>query len=161
MDQLLLDIHKPAKKTIKNFVIGNNAECINSLNKFLDPLSPIFFIYLWGEKGCGKSHLAEVVKRQNITVIDNVQDSNNKEQVEIFNLYNQYKEGHKKLLVTGTNSPTNMKLRDDLSSRLSWGLVYQLKGLTDIEKMLALEHHAKEKRDVFRFKNHKLLYEKP
>ena len=35
MDQLLLDIHKPAKKTIKNFVIGNNAECINSLNKFL------------------------------------------------------------------------------------------------------------------------------
>jgi|TARA_B100000768_G_C11248769_1_gene363055 DnaA family protein len=145
MDQLLLDIHKPANKTIKNFVIGNNAECINSLNKFLDPLSPIFFIYLWGENGCGKSHLAEVVKRQNITVIDNIQNSNNKKQIEIFNLYNQYKEEHKKLLVTGTNSPTNMKLRDDLSSRLSWGLVYQLKGLTDIEKMLALEHHAKEK----------------
>ncbi len=48
-------------------------------------------------------------------------------------------------MVTGINSPKNMKLRDDLSSRLGWGLVYQLKGLTDIEKMLALEHHAKEK----------------
>ena len=145
MDQLLLDIHKPAKKTIDNFVLGNNAECLNSLINFIEPCSPIFFIYLWGENGCGKSHLAEAVKRQNITVIDNIQNADKKEQIQIFNLYNKCKEEDKKLMVTGINSPKNMKLRDDLSSRLGWGLVYQLKGLTDIEKMLALEHHAKEK----------------
>jgi DnaA family protein len=49
------------------------------------------------------------------------------------------------MLLTGSNAPSYMGLREDFSSRLSWGLVYQLKVLTDNEKLLALENHTKEK----------------
>ena len=38
-----------------------------------------------------------------------------------------------------------MGLRSDLASRLSWGLVYQIKALTDNEKKLALLNHSKQK----------------
>jgi DnaA family protein len=35
-----------------------------------------------------------------------------------------------------------MSLRDDLATRLAWGLTYQLHPLTDEEKALALLNHA-------------------
>jgi DnaA family protein len=38
-----------------------------------------------------------------------------------------------------------MGLRDDLATRLAWGLVYQLHPLNDAEKSLALKNHAKER----------------
>jgi DnaA family protein len=38
-----------------------------------------------------------------------------------------------------------MDLRDDLATRLAWGLVYQLHPLTDEEKAQALKTHAKER----------------
>jgi DnaA family protein len=36
-------------------------------------------------------------------------------------------------------------LRDDLRTRLGWGLVYQVHGLSDEEKALALSQHAQAK----------------
>ena len=144
MDQLLLNIHPSAEKTLENFVVGNNHECIEALNNFLHSNNNQF-IYLWGDKGSGKSHLSEALSSQDITIIEDIDRFNEKRQIETFYLFNQHKASHAKMLITGSNSPTHMGLRDDLSSRLSWGLVYQLKGLTDTEKMLALEHHAKEK----------------
>jgi len=144
MDQLLLNIHPSAEKTLQNFVIGNNQECIEALNNFVLSNNNQF-IYLWGDKGSGKSHLSEALSSQDITIIEDIDTFNEKLQIETFYLFNQHKTTHKKLLLTGSNAPTHMGLREDLSSRLSWGLVYQLKGLTDTEKILALEHHAKEK----------------
>ena len=144
MDQLLLNIHPSAEKTLQNFVVGNNQECIEALNKFVRSNNNQF-IYLWGDKGSGKSHLSEALSSQDITIIEDIDTFNEKQQIETFYLFNQHKTTQKKMLLTGSNAPTHMGLREDLSSRLSWGLVYQLKGLTDAEKMLALEHHAKEK----------------
>ena len=144
MDQLLLNIHPSAEKTLQNFVVGNNQECIEALNKFVRSNNNQF-IYLWGDKGSGKSHLSEALSSQDITIIEDIDTFNEKQQIETFYLFNQHKATHKKMLLTGSNAPTHMGLREDLSSRLCWGLVYQLKGLTDTEKMLALEHHAKEK----------------
>jgi DnaA family protein len=144
MDQLLLNIHLPAEKTLKNFVAGNNHECLEALKNFLHS-DNYQFIYLWGEKGSGKSHLSQALSAQDITIIEDVDTFDEDGQIEIFYLFNQHKATQKKMLLTGSNAPTHMGLREDLSSRLCWGLVYQLKGLTDTEKMLALEHHAKEK----------------
>ena len=144
MDQLLLNIHTKKKKTLQNFVAGNNHECLEALKNFLNS-DNYQFIYLWGEKGSGKSHLSQALSAQDITIIEDIDTFDEDGQIEIFYLFNQHKATHKKMLLTGSNAPAHMGLRDDLSSRLSWGLVYQLKGLTDIEKMLALEHHAKEK----------------
>jgi DnaA family protein len=36
-------------------------------------------------------------------------------------------------------------LREDLRTRLGWGLVYQVHGLSEPEKVCALEHHARAK----------------
>tara|TARA_B100000780_G_C21096857_1_gene442429 strand:- start:1171 stop:1758 length:588 start_codon:yes stop_codon:yes gene_type:complete len=144
MDQLLLNIHPPAEKTLQNFVAGNNHECLEALNNFVRSDNNQF-IYLWGEKGSGKSHLSKALSTQGITIIEDVDTFNDDRQIEIFYLFNQHRASHTKMLLTGSNAPVHMGLRKDLSSRLSWGLVYQLKGLTDTEKMLALEHHAKEK----------------
>ena len=49
------------------------------------------------------------------------------------------------LITAGLHAPTQMGLRDDLATRLAWGLVYQLQPLTDIEKALALKNHAFER----------------
>lgn len=45
----------------------------------------------------------------------------------------------------GLSSPMQMGLRDDLATRLAWGLVYQLHPLTDEEKAFALRNHARER----------------
>ena len=144
MDQLLLDIQIPKVKSLENFIIGDNSEAINIIKKFLTDKSLQFF-YLWGVEGSGKSHLSDVVKRGNIFVIEDIETKNNMEQVEAFNIFNDCKENSKKLFITGANSPNNMGLRSDLASRLSWGLVYQIKQLTDSEKKLALLSHSKQK----------------
>ena len=144
MDQLLLNIHPPGKKTLGNFVAGNNQECLDVLIRFIQTNNHQF-IYLWGESGSGKSHLAEAINDFGVTVIQDVDTFNEEQQIQTFNLFNEHKAAQRKMLLTGANAPNHMGLRDDLSSRLSWCLVYQLKGLTDIEKMLALEHHATEK----------------
>ncbi len=63
-------------------------------------------------------------------------------QTGLFNLYNQMREGGGMLLVSGKESPLHLKLRDDLRTRLGWGLVYQLHVLSDEEKAQALLQHA-------------------
>jgi len=144
MEQLLLNIHFSLEKSLENFVIGNNYETISTIKKFFND-SNIQFLYLWGVEGSGKSHLSEIVKKNNILVIEDIETKNNIAQIEAFNLFNDCKEKNKKLFITGANSPNNMGLRNDLASRLSWGLVYQIKALTDSEKKLALLNHARQK----------------
>ena len=145
MEQLLLNIKLPIQKTFENFIVGNNKECFDLLNNFVLPGNDVFFIYLWGESGCGKSHLADAIRNYNITTIEDINQTNDNEQIEIFNLFNEHKSSQKKLLITGNNNPNKMMLRDDLASRLSWGLVYKLNLLSDIEKKLALTQYSKDR----------------
>jgi DnaA family protein len=144
MDQLLLDIHPKIKKSFDNFITGQNKECINSLKDFISN-SNVQFIYLWGEGSCGKTHLRLAVESHQIKTIDDIHLADQNQQIEIFNLFNQFKEANKKLLITGADSPNNMNLIPELSSRLSWGLVYQIKSLTDNEKIMALKNYVNEK----------------
>ena len=144
MDQLLLNIHPPSIKSFENFVIGDNFEAISVIKKFTTDKNLQFF-YLWGVQGSGKSHLSSVVKKNNILVIEDIESMNDIEQIQAFSIFNNCKENGKKLFITGSNSPNNMGLRSDLASRLSWGIVYQIKALTDNEKKLALLSHSKQK----------------
>lgn len=144
MDQLLLNIHPNPKKTLENFVVGKNTECLSSIKKLLNS-DELFFIYIWGEDGSGKSHLASALKNQKITVIEDVEILSDNEQIKLFNLYNESKKTNTKLVITGSDAPNNLNLREDVSSRLNWELVYQLKTLTDNEKKIALTKHAESK----------------
>ena len=153
MKQLLLDIAPPPKPTLDNFVYGRNAEAIYALQSALNGNTTHKFIYLWGDKGCGKSHLIQACLNAtsdacltgHASFVDDVQLLDNEAQIALFNLYNQARESGQLLIVAGNAAPTQMGLRDDLATRLAWGLSYQLHPLTDSEKALALKNHANER----------------
>ena len=145
MKQLLLDIKPAAAPSLQNFVVGRNAEAIASLNAALSQQNQPKFIYLWGEKGSGKSHLLSACETIGARVVDDVHLLNNDAQIDLFNTYNQLKEAGNILITAGLYAPTQMGLRDDLATRLAWGLVYQLHPLNDDEKATALKQHAAER----------------
>ncbi len=118
-------------------------------------------LYVWGESGGGKSHLlqaaveqaratgqsavyacAEVPPAAQVVAVDDVEELDDQAQIALFALYNQMRESGGLLLVSGTQAPAHLKLRDDLRTRLGWGLVYQLHALSDAEKAEALRQHA-------------------
>jgi DnaA family protein len=47
------------------------------------------------------------------------------------------------IFMAGNEAPANLTLREDLRTRLGWGLVYQTQLLDDDEKIQALEQAAK------------------
>ena len=144
MKQLLLDIKPAAPPTLQNFVVGRNAEALASLADAFDGKPPQF-IYVWGESGCGKSHLLQACKALGAKVVDDVHLLNNDAQIDLFNQYNQLKEEGEWMITAGLHAPTHMGLRDDVATRLAWGLVYQLHPMNDIEKATALKQHAFER----------------
>jgi DnaA family protein len=144
MKQLLLDIKPVAPPTLQNFVAGRNAEALASLHAAVSAKNPSF-IYLWGESGSGKSHLLQACKTAGAVVVDDVHSLDNGAQIDLFNQYNQLKESGKWMITAGLHAPTQMSLRDDLATRLAWGLVYQLHPLNDSEKATALKQHAFER----------------
>lgn len=148
MKQLLLDIQPPAQPTFENFVVGRNAEALHSLKLAITGSPDARFIYLWGEQGSGKSHLlsAAVATAQDngreLVCVDDVQALLEGEQIRLFDTFNQLKESGGTLITAGIAAPTQMGLRDDLATRLAWGLTYQLHPLSDAEKAQALKNHA-------------------
>lgn len=151
MKQLLLDIQPPSPPTLANFIAGTNAEALHSLQMAIDGASDARFIYLWGSAGSGKSHLLQACndlayeRGLPLSVVDDVNTLDEDAQIELFNYFNQLRASGGILITGGNAAPTQMGLRDDLATRLAWGLVYQLHPLTDEEKAQALKTHAKER----------------
>jgi len=148
MKQLLLDIQPAATPSFDNFVVGRNAEALHSLQQAANGIAEIRFIYLWGAEGSGKSHLLSAyaaIQPGALTIVcaDDVHLLNNEQQITLFNTYNQLRESGGVLIASGIAAPTQMGLRDDLATRLAWGLTYQLHPLSDEEKAQALRNHAK------------------
>ena len=173
MSQLILDISHKSVPTLDNFVVGRNPELLSALRHALSGSSSERSIYLWGEPGSGKSHLLQAcveaasqakrnaayacgsVPGQNMdrgadlsvemVAVDDVELLDDAEQIALFDLYNRLRDSGGMLLVSGTASPLHLKLRDDLRTRLGWGLVYQVHSLSDEEKAQALSQHAQQK----------------
>lgn len=61
--QLSLPIHQSDDETFENFYSENNPVLLDSLRQnFIDVQQPFF--YIWGNEGCGKSHLLKAVTNQ-------------------------------------------------------------------------------------------------
>ncbi|MDR5170222.1 DnaA regulatory inactivator Hda [Methylobacillus flagellatus] len=148
MKQLLLDIQPPAAPSLDNFVTGRNAEALFQLKRTVLENDDAHFIYLWGESGCGKTHLIQACNALasasglDMICVDDVHLLSDDDQVALFDLYNQLRESGGRLVVSGIAAPGQMGLRDDLATRLAWGLSYQLHSLSDEEKTQALKNHA-------------------
>ena len=148
MKQLLLDIQPVPAPTLENFVPGRNTEALHSLYLAATGRAEVRFVYLWGMEGSGKSHLLQACRELalqhdvTLTIADDVQRLDDEAQIALFNTYNRQRESGGALIVAGEAAPMQMGLRDDLATRLSWGLVYQLQPLSDEEKAQALQAHA-------------------
>lgn len=153
MKQLLLDIQPAPPPSLENFIVGQNAEALDSLKKVINGQSEVRFVYLWGPEGSGKTHLLQSCAmlaakfEVPLTIADDVHTYPDAEQIALFNTFNHLRENAAAgvLMSAGLSSPMQMGLRNDLATRLAWGLVYQLHPLTDEEKALALRSHASER----------------
>lgn len=164
MTQLLLNIAPDWIPTLDNFVAGRNVELLYALRQALSGNEDERCLYLWGETGCGKSHLLQAAVGQalasgksaihvggavpevaQVVAVDDVETLDGVAQIALFELYNRMRENGGVLLVSGTVAPAHLHLRDDLRTRLGWGLVYQVQGLNDEEKTMALVQHARAK----------------
>jgi len=162
MSQLLLDITPDWWPTFDNFVVGRNQELISVLHQALSGSCMERCIYIWGPAGSGKSHLlqacvsaaqnahldaiyaqAAVPQPAEVVAVDDADALDDAAQIELFNIYNRIRDAGGMLLVSGSQSPLNLDLRPDLRTRLGWGLVYQVQGLSDEEKAQALAQHAR------------------
>jgi DnaA family protein len=144
MEQLVLDIGPAGEPDFDNYIAGANAEALASVRSFAAGASGDAVMYLWGEPGSGRTHLLRAAARVNPSLIiaDDVEKLDDAAQQRLFAAINAAREGAPPVLAAGAQPPAHLALREDLRTRLAWGLVYQLKPLTDSDKALHLREQA-------------------
>ena len=132
MQQLILDIGPAAEPDFDNFLAGPNAEALARVRDLAAGELREAIVYLWGDAGSGRTHLLRAAARVNpdLVVADDVEALDAAAQQQLFNSIN----GGAKVLAAGGAAPGGLALREDLRTRLAWGLVYQLKPLSDADK---------------------------
>jgi DnaA family protein len=144
MRQLPLPISPAAEPTLENYVAGANAEALARVRALAAGRLQEAIVYLWGDAGSGRSHLLRAAARANpgLVLADDVETLDAQAQQALFLAINAARDGAAPVLAAGNAPPAQLALREDLRTRLGWGLVYQLKGLTDAEKALHLRGEA-------------------
>ena len=161
MRQLILDLLPDCPPSLDNFVAGGNGETLAALTGWLagESADPSFCLY--GEAGCGRSHLllasgfdyvdadrdpalnAHADSRQ--LAVDNVDRLDAAGQIALFKHFNRLKMGGGRLLTAAAQPPAHLALREDLRTRLGSGLLYRLQALSDAEKAAAVGMLARER----------------
>jgi len=140
MKQLALGISPPPQPTLDNFVPGANAELLARLRELKSGRFAESVLYLWGESGAGKSHLLQACAAAHMA--DDVEKLDDASQITLFNVINEARQSGGAVLAAGHAPPSQLPLREDLKSRLAWGLVYQVKLLSDEERSTYLRAEA-------------------
>ncbi|MGQ0509544.1 MAG: HdaA/DnaA family protein [Betaproteobacteria bacterium] len=131
MKQLALEITQPPDPTLGNFVPGDNAELLERLQALIAGRLGETIVYLWGEPGSGRSHLLAACAAAGIQTADDVETLDEPGQIDLFNRINAARESGGAVLCAGSVPPKLLPLREDLKSRLAWGLVYLVRTLGD------------------------------
>ena len=166
MKQLLLGLEAQKPHSLDTFITGKNEELAQLLQRLAQRAATEVAersVYVWGEPGAGKSHLLQALAATpgaryiepgspvdaflftseiSLYLIDDCHLLSPDAQIAAFNLFNQVREHEAAIVVAGTAPPALLQLREDLRTRLGWGLIYQLHELTDDEKIAALSHAA-------------------
>lgn len=159
MNQLIFDFASHDYPGFDKFLGTENAELVYVLQHKHGQ-----FIYVWGEEGAGKSHLLRAWVAQALDVgrnalyidaaatplteaaldaeylaIDQIEKLNNEEQALLFAIFNRFRNSGKGfLLLSSEYTPPQLVIREDLRTRMAYCLVYEVKPLTDREKIDAL-----------------------
>lgn len=179
MKQIALDIGLATGPTLANFCAGPNAEALRHLalwaghGNTLSSRSPVP-TYLWGVGGSGKTHLLKAVQdalqaqgtavgwldatvqappefdeNWRVVLMDDVQAYNAVQQHAAFKWFVNAQTHQRWVLAAGTLPPADLKLRDDLRSRLGWGHVFQLQVLSETERRTVLRQAAEARGLLF------------
>jgi DnaA family protein len=151
-----------------NFLIGSNGEVVAHLRALAAGELKEPSVLVWGAPGSGKSHLVAAVLAQAragnrpavavdvegeqsakvtagaLYAIDDIDTLSATAQGRLFTLYNGCRDGGAQLLLTARVPSAQTPLRDDLRTRVGWGLVLELRPLTDSDKPAALAAYARE-----------------
>jgi len=166
--QLILEWAREAAPAFDNFLVGSNGEVVAHLRALAAGELKDTSVLVWGAPGSGKSHLlaavlaqaraanrmaiaVDIEKEQSASVaadalyaLDDVDTLAATAQGRLFTLYNACRDGGAQLLLTARVPSAQAPLRDDLRTRVGWGLVLELKPLTDADKPAALAAYARE-----------------
>ncbi|MBA4750325.1 MAG: hypothetical protein H2057_06890 [Alphaproteobacteria bacterium] len=134
------------------FVADHNRNAHDVLQKVTH--NPVKTLYIWGEKACGKTHLAhmfsfhagahflspkdivlqdfwEKVTAHPAFILENIETLQN--EASLFHLLNSVKEGGKSLLLTSRNAPSDLPFTlPDLCSRLRGLEAYEIQSPDDL-----------------------------
>lgn len=166
--QMLLDLKPEQQPTLSNFVAGASAELVERLHS-LAGSHEFQALYLWGPDGCGKTHLlaatAVAAEQQrpvtlmdgaeltpqftpasgSLLIVDNVENLSPEAQIALFRNFNSSRFLGLSLLLSGSQPPLRLDLREDLRTRIGQCLIYEVQPLSDDEKHAALQRHAIER----------------
>jgi len=147
MRQLPLQISAPAEPRFENYLAGANIEALARIRALAAGRPHEAIVYLWGEPGSGRTHLLRAAAHANpeLFIADDVETLDAAAQQALFVAINAARDGQAAVLAAGAAPPAQLPLREDLRTRLAWGLVYQLKPLTDAEKALYLRAEAERR----------------
>lgn len=172
VDQLVLDFLRPPEPTLDNFVPGVNQEAVDALRGLLANGAPPVAraIYLWGPPGCGRSHLLRALAGAapangacelfphtdpqafsahapaRLWLIDDVEQLDAPRQEAAFHLFNALLARPDTVLIaSGDCPPAALPVMPELATRLAWGLVLQLRPLSDEDTAAALTRSLNER----------------
>jgi len=145
--QLILDIAPAVEPDFDNYVAGPNAEALKRVRDLANNSLKEAVLYLWGEPGSGRTHLLQSAGKANpdLVIADDVDKLDEPAQQRLFAAINAAREGAPAVLAAGSQPPAQLALREDVRTRLAWGLVYQLKPLSDADKALHLRAEARRR----------------
>lgn len=172
MKQLALDIGLATGPTLDGFFAGPNEPALRHLRLWVGDggaatvHSPVP-TYLWGESGCGKTHLLESVggalatqgaivgwlhagvmeppefdERWVAVLLDDVHLYTAVQQHAAFNWFVNAQSLQRGVVAAGAFPPADLVMREDLRTRLGWGHVFHLQVLADHERRAVLRQAA-------------------
>jgi DnaA family protein len=167
-EQLTLALAPPEPPTFANFVAGPNAEVVAHLARLAEGAVSEPVVLVWGASGAGRSHLlqaavaaaiaagraaaywaepalvpAEPPDPGALVAIDEVDSADSAAQARLFTLFNALAAGGGQMLAAASSPPVQLALRDDLRTRLGWGLILEVRPLADADKPAALAGYAR------------------
>ena len=173
MEQLVFELAVPEPPSFENFVVGPNAEVVAAVAHFAAGEAAETGLLLWGAPATGKTHLLQAAVRsvrarglpaalvaqpadlasadigilaaQAFVAVDAVDRLPPDGQPPLFTLYNALKAGGGRLLAASRLPLAALPIREDVRTRLGWGLVYEVVPLADAMKPLALVDYARRR----------------
>jgi DnaA family protein len=174
MKQIALDIGVAGAPSFSNFCAGPNEPALAHLKLWAgSPTRSPVPTYLWGASGSGKTHLLEATRnalreqgaacgwldagaaepppfdeRWAVVLLDDVHLFTAVQQHAAFNWFVNAQTLQRGVLAAGALPPADLKVREDLRTRLGWGHVFHLQVLSEPERRAVLRQAADE-RGVF------------